>query len=414
MASTPTVSPAATSAATPATNATNASYPEAPGVKWLPQKTGGTYQVEILGSGRKRPRIHPSDYGGSVQAAFEAACAMRLASEAAPREEVEVKYDEATCDVIVSKCAHNTCTRRNISASEFAPNPHNNNLRDFAKYRKHYYIAVDPGSSGKREEAIGIMKKSITKQCFKCLAHRNRSRVEGTSKEAQFNQMVVKIREDLKTKKCVNVKCQRSGKEVPLECDHMTGTKTADVLDAKGWLEASRKLGMTPQDMWNEYTKHTQPLCKCCHLLRDNHAGALAAARDGEGDRPRTKEKTAIERAWKRERRECFYCKRKVAEGQEVMFHWMHKKKLMVDDPIAAGEDPLEKFNIGSSKAQRCELVKTWKARTEKEIAKCELGCANCHEMCETRPEREALKDALANFVEEAADMRKRRAAANV
>ena len=394
-------STAPSAAATSATNASNASFPEAPGVKWLPQKTGGTYQVEILGSGRKRERVSPSEYGGSVQAAFEAACAMRLASEAAPREEVEVKYDEEMGDVIVSKCAKNTCTRRNISASEFAPNPHNNNLKDFAKYRKHYYIAVDPESSGKREEAIGIMKKSITKQCFKCLAHRNRLRMEGTSKEAQFYQMVVKIRNDLKTKKCVE--CQRSGKEVPLECDHFTDTKTADVPDAKAWLKASLKLGKTPQDMYNEYDNHTRPLCKCCHLMRNNHAGAVAAALDGEEDRrPRAKEKTAIERLWKRKRRECFYCKRPVREGQEVMFHWMHK-------------DPLQKeFNIGSSKAQKCTPVNTWEARAEKEVAKCELGCANCHEMYETRPEREALKDALANFIEEAGDMRKRRAAANV
>jgi hypothetical protein len=221
----------------------------------------------------------------------------------------------------------------------------------------------------------------------------------GGGHEARFYQMRLKINEHLKTRKCVNVKCKKSGSEVPLECDHKDEIKTASVLDENAW---SRKKGKTPKDMWDEYILHTEPRCKCCHLLRDNHD--KEKARQSGKKRPRADEKNRIDCDWKYERGKCVYCLRLVCKGEEIMFHWMHSKKRMVDDRVAAGMPPLEKkFTIGSSRARESELVEKWQARAEKEIAKCELGCANCHEMYETVPERKAHKDAFLEFIADAA-----------
>lgn len=433
MASTPTVSPAATSAATTAsdaTDATDATSPETytdgglttndglpPAFKWTESNKSGkpgwvcnvntvswqnknawVVTVQLPDKERDRPRFCPAKHGGTVGTAFEAACAYRRGVVDVKIESSAVEFDPETRRITVRYCKHTSCGPRNLCIKKFAPDPHNNDPKDFEEFKRHYYVAVDPKSSqGERDEALAALGRLRTAKCHECRQAWIRCRTEGRGREARFYQMRVKINEYLKTRACVD--CGKTGSEVPLECDHVTGTKTASVLDENAW---SRIPGKTPQDMWDECIHHTVPRCKSCHLLRDNHAKEKAKqnAKQSGKKRPRTDEKNRIDCDWKQKRVKCFYCSRLVREGEEIVFHWMHSKKRMIVDRLAAGKPPLKwEFTIGSSRAHECEPVERWRARAEKEIAKCELGCANCHEMYETVPERQEQKDAYLKFI---------------
>lgn len=375
------------------------------GVRWLPQQNGGVWRTDgCFNNKRKRLVSNPTDNGGSVDAAFEEA--VRKKRDSAPREEAEVRFDPVT-GVTVSHCSKNCCTQgRWLCATWFAPDPHNNMFVQFEEFMRPYYVAMEPKSTQEaRNEALRVLDSLRMKMCFVCRANEKRSRKEGTGKEAAFYQMALKIREHLKSRKCEN--CKEPGSKVPLECDHEKNPKTADILDVKAWANS----GKTPQDMWNEYINHTKPRCKCCHLLQPTHSKQVAA-RDRERDNPRAVEKNALNCLWKRERGECFYCKRLVLPGQEGSFHWMHSKKRMIEDRAAAGLPPLKRaFSIGSSMASKGETVKAWEKRTKLEVAKCEVGCANCHEEYDTKRDRNALKNLLMDFIAEEAYKRARRSA---
>ena len=177
-----------------------------------------------------------------------------------------MKFDPAT-GVTVSHCSHNTCTKRDLCVTEFAPDPHNNKLKEFEEFMRPYCVAVDPKSTDdEREEALLALNRLRVVTCFDCRADRKWSRKEGNNQEARLYRMRLQINEDLKKRVCVD--CGASGGVVPLECDHVTDTHTAYILDEKAWYAS----GKTPEEMWDEYINHTVPRCKFCHLLRDNHA----------------------------------------------------------------------------------------------------------------------------------------------
>lgn len=164
------------------------------------------------------------------------------------------------------------------------------------------------------------------------------------------------------------VRCGENDARV-IEADHCKGTKHANLSDVKHWCSNGGTVAM------EEEFKVVQALCRFCHQIKSAQDRAEAkskrtysdnpealATRAGKATKQREVDKKKLEAGC------CMICEREVTEANVSGFDWMHR-------------DRKEKSRYGGQQANVSDLARNNAslARIEQEIAKCDLGCANCH-----------------------------------
>lgn len=346
----------------------------------------------------------------TMEAAFVSMCATRRGvvdtSSTVPSV---VLIDPTTKTFVVDKCTNACCKRTNVPIAHFAPDPRNT-PDQFEEFGVVMAIVSEPTATAEdRIAATDTLKELRTLWCFDCRETHNRSNNTGDNNlKALCKAAAEEIRADLATRPCA--KCGKLCGRA-MQCEHPDRLdKIFAVLEYARW--ATPELG--PKAMWAEYYKIV-PLCTVCHLLEPTHnkyRGADSAEmptttekeKQAKRAREHREQKAKINASWKVGKC-CFHCDRKVKPGQEHAFPWMHSHKKMVTDRVAKGLPPLRK-RYGIAGLQRSNISPyTFKRLAKPEIdAKCELGCANCHMVEETLPEREAQKGRLKQFVAEWAE----------
>lgn len=345
---------------------------------------------------------------GSVGAAFASMCDARRGIVDTKRTVPSVVCNHPTDGtLVVNICTAATCKRPYIPIAAFAPDPlHTRD--DFERYELAVVIVADAEATAEeRAEAMHTIEAVRTLWCSRCRATDNNSRRSGpNSNKAAFFAMAQRIRDDLAKRTCTT--CGQESEA--MQCDHTDPKdKIEAVLQPVWWY--NNEYG--PDDMWREYLK-TVPRCSFCHFLEPTHTkhrGAdsttmpTATKKEQQAKlvREYVEENAQTNNGWKAGKL-CFYCERKVKPGEEHAFQWMHSEKKMVTDRVAAGLPRLwKRYGISRLQADRVS-PETFVRRAEPEITtKCELGCANCHWIRETLPERLAQVDRLADFVERTA-----------
>ena len=346
----------------------------------------------------------------TMEAAFVSMCdARRGVVDTSSTVPSVMLIDPTTKTFVVDKCTQSTCKKTNVPIAHFAPDPCCT-LDQFEEFGVAMAIVSDfDTTAADRSVAMDTIKELRTQQCFDCREDHNRSQNTGDNNlYAACKAAAEAIRADLAKRPCT--KCNKLWGRA-MQCDHPDRLdKIGKVLDYPKW--ATPDLG--PRAMWAEYRK-TVPLCTFCHFLESTHnkyRGTDSAEmptttreeRWAKRKRKYREQKAEINAGWKVGKC-CYYCSRKVEPGQEHAFHWMHSHKKMVTDREAQGLPPLRKrYTIAALQGSRVSPA-TFKRRAKPEIdAKCELGCANCHMVEETLPEREAQKGRLKQFVAEWAE----------
>ena len=299
----------------------------------------------------------------------------------------------------VTKCAH--CCKPGPLAS-FAPAPCGHNARRYAAFVR----AGDDLHSGDPER-VARGKKALAKVglqntsdgalraswCRRCRAAMHKSDTEGDGTTALCYKMAQTIRAAMAARGCA-ICTERRGE--CLEADHgaregheKSADKEAGVTDVSYWVDKYGPDG--PAMMRREYEQRIdRVLCKCCHFREPTHDGARGAdsttlpkGSQQRRERERVEEKTAYVNRLKREHvnspgdepGSCFHCGTEMmcVHTYERAFQWMH------NDPLTKG------CGVSELVSNRMPL-KTAKPLIDAEIAKCRLGCANCHFFFETLP----------------------------
>lgn len=205
------------------------------------------------------------------------------------------------------------------------------------------------------------------KTCFACC---NRAK-----KWRQTNPEILKCKslwENWKeTHACV--RCGENDARV-IEADHCKGVYTHILSDYTYWGVEGRGTAAMEEEF-----KVVQALCCYCHRIKSAQerakAKADAEAEDTYSDKPEAVANRARKATKQREVDKkklaagcCIICQREVTEANVSGFDWMHR-------------DRKEKSRYGGKQASVSDLVRNNAslARIEEEIAKCDLGCANCH-----------------------------------
>lgn len=355
-----------------------------------------------------KPIRHSVYKHGSIGDAFAAACeARRNVVDTTSSTPSVVRTDPTTKTLVVDRCTKHTCFKTNVPIAHFAPDPICT-PDAFERFGVAMAIASDSDTTNEeRADAVAAMESLRTRQCFHCRNNTNRSQNTGAHNiTAACRAMAAKIRADLATRACT--KCgQYCGRA--MQCEHPGRLdKLGNVLSPSEWATSDRG----PGAMWNEYKTKTVPMCTFCHYLEPTHNknhGADSTLMptttkkeyDAKYKREYLEQNAAINAVWKAGK-SCFHCGRKVEPGQEHAFHWMHSVKKMVTDRVAQGLPRLYKsFTIGRLQCSSISAF-TFERRARPEIeAKCELGCANCHMIHETLPEKAAQARRLVQFVVE-------------
>ena len=353
------------------------------GVMWAKQRSKWMVQ-HISAATNKRKNL-------GTFAAFADACAARAAA-------VDGKATKGTLEVregqlCVSHCGRSSCLRTHIPATEFAPDVFQYK-KEFSKYAEALALLVH-GLTPSTRAKIDKGRRSC---CLPCRGVAHKSQTEGEHSEIAKCRRVI---EEIKAKWVLNGGCKVCGccDTDVLSGDHEGRMGKEDVgqkLDAFWWTmhggaEALREHYLGP----NSTVK-----CKClfCHSLEKSHSiheGAdpkdLAEGRH----RDYKLKKQAHANKEKKRRRKCEHprcCEdtpdnlpRVVEDGNCHAFHFAHKDEVDKTFTIAK--------MVGNTQSPATAIPKL-----DKEMAKCNLYCANCHHKYDTLPrlkEGQKLLDAL-------------------
>ena len=163
--------------------------------------------------------------------------------------------------------------------------------------------------------------------------------------------------------------CAHCGLEDPsvMEADHIVPHAKGRVLlsNIAHWCKVGRGVAAMEDE-----ARLCQPLCVVCHRLKSK--GERDAAKKSSGQLSMTPhaitQRRAVQRnyahinARKLEQGECSICAKRVTEATLCCFDYMHRSRAQ------------KSSDLSQMAASGASL-----ARIDEEIAKCSLGCANCH-----------------------------------
>lgn len=353
--------------------------------EWWWDESRSTWQTNVTNvlwnKQRKRWQVSWVDTAGKLRQlgrvqAFNEACAMRRGVEDNHYiAGLLIFKDDGVAQV--TKCAQ--CCKPGLLMS-FAPAPCCNNARIFDEFVNAciQLASTDPEVVSAAELIVNRLR---TVNCRRCRDAKRRSALEGNGVQALCLRAAQDIRTDMAKRGCA--KCSETRAEC-YECDHPGRVdKEQGVLESAYWADQYGRNG--PAMMWREYAKCTV-LCRCCHMLENTHSGARATdsthlpnGSKKQQIRQYAEEKYAYVNRIKRERfGQCFYCgpEMQCNEGNERAFQFMHR-------------DQLDKALKISNLCKATSTLKTCKPLLDAEIAKCRLGCANCHWIHETLPSQQ-------------------------
>jgi hypothetical protein len=308
--------------------------------------------------------------------------------------------------------------RKVFGIASFAPEPCMTK-KEFAKFSTACAEAGSKDASVARP-ALDLLKRmpdgksgSALRRslCQHCRDVSHKTRIEGPdSASAKCAAMRDTIREDMARRGCRD--CVEDRYEcMELEHEGRVGKRPGcrSVLHYT-WYAA--KFGHAgPEKMWEDYCHSSVVvLCKCCHAVQDTHSGARGAdsatLEEGSG-RKRLRKYREKNQAYNNELKRtfqnvipgpfteedleigdegldehgnrvrlpgyCYYCDFHIEPGNERAMEWMHNK------------DELKNYTISANSKKRmyAEVYGTNGGGGAR------LGCANCHEACETAPGRE-------------------------
>ena len=327
-------------------------------------------------------------------ACFADACDARAAAVDGKAAKGDLEVVEG--QVCVTHCGQATCHRAHIPATEFAP--------DVFMYKKEF---------SKYAEALALLVHGLTptirikidrrrrSHCLHCRSIAYKSQAEGENNEVAKCRRVI---EEIKAHWAGNGGCTVCGccDTDVLSGDHK-GRQGKDAegqcLDAAWWTmhggaEALREHYLGPNTA-------VQCLCLFCHYLEkshDIHTGAdlkdLADGSDAKIQRDYRLDKQAHANKEKKRRGKCEHpqcCDRRTGLPRVVTattchaYHFAHK-------------DEVDKMFTIAKMVANTKSPATAIPKLDKEMAKCNLYCANCHHKYDTLPrmkEGQELLDAL-------------------
>ena len=166
-----------------------------------------------------------------------------------------------------------------------------------------------------------------------------------------------------------------------MEADHVRdrGKKLENLSLISFWVSHGGVEGMEREG------RKCQPLCRFCHALKsfrerteDRARQIFSCTKKAMASRERRASRQAYVNEIKQTVGKCIDCGRKVQEGNEAGFDFMHRSRS-------------EKGRFAGCQADVSMLVKQGAARRriDEEVEKCDLGCANCHKHRTIRELRE-------------------------
>ena len=372
-------------------------------VSW--HKAKKTWHVQAVDAPtRKRAHVgYAKDWDAAVRLREEA---QKTEGTKGPGELEFTEDGEAV--VACGKC------RRTFGLASYAPEPCKHK-KTFAAFEAacEGLQSADPEVATEAEALLAVMPEGRgnealrTSRCRGCRDVLHRSQMEGpNSALAKCYAANREIRADMALRGCRD--CGESRSEC-LECEHVDRLGKPEgcgsILDC-AWFAAKYK-ERGPIEMWKAYrNEHVVVLCMCCHFRQPTHSGARGA--DSSTLEPGSKAKRKRESreangAYNKKRKrefvnvkdgvelppgQCYHCEGEYVctEGHEIAFQWMHRV------------DELKKETI-STLAKGGLCLATAAKRIDAEIdgtngsGGCNLGCANCHHVCETLPRRKEGKE---------------------
>lgn len=281
----------------------------------------------------------------------------------------------------VTKC--NSCNKPKWLAA-FAPEPSG------FRSRKHaMFVEACDGLASSNPAVVQVFEAALARTPFKgkackalrqaacrsCRAAERRRLETGKGAKSVCWQAAQAIKADMATKGCAQ--CIEQRVEC-FTCEHpVRPDKDLTILKYAPWADVYKLKG--PEMMWQEYAQCIV-LCRCCHALQKTHLlndGVPSESMPpGQARRQRAikEEKRAYVNVIKRDIGVCHYCDYHCIDGNEHAFEFMHK------DAREWASKVSDFINKGTVPFKKC------KPRLDAEIAKCNLGCSNCHYYYETMP----------------------------
>ena len=353
-----------------------------PGVQWYVRKN--MWAATHTNAAGKRKSL-------GYRRPFDEICAVRASvPDGQCCKGVLVVVDSKLC---VTKCAHSGCLLTNASVAAFAPEPcmYKKEFSEFCEALQHLSVAHD-------EKYVGIVNRLRRSQCISCRDSNHTTKVDGEySERAKCYALVPEIKQVWIAKggcelcRCVDPRL--------LQGDHKDRTGKDDIgqmLDPQYWafrggVEAMRRHYLST-------TSTVRPLCMFCHFMQKSHA----IFRGASVDTLSPGSNVYRNRKYKTEKQD-YVNKHKMSKKtcQHPLCHDPATGLPRVITPAnvhafqCAHVDEVDKEHAIGQLVHNTQSLKTAKPTIDRELAKCNVYCANCHHLYDTLPRRKEGRELL-------------------
>jgi hypothetical protein len=296
-------------------------------------------------------------------------------------------------NLVVSKCGQNSCRRKHVCVTEFAPDPftHKKKFSDFQSALAELKLSASPS-------ALQIIETLKTSNCLHCRKLKHGSHNEGENNiVAECARAILRLKDGwVRTGGCAVCGCCNP---LLLQGDHegRAGKHNAqEKLDPRYW---SCNGGVDAFEAhYRGPTTTVRPLCMFCHALADSHGiytgSSLEDLQPGSSQYQRRKnrlEKQGHVNEHKISKGTCEHplccdpntgLPRVITAANVHGFHCAHI-------------DEVDKEHTIGHLVHNTQSLRTAKPTIDRELAKCKVYCANCHHLYDTIPRRKEGRELL-------------------